>query len=149
MCMYVCIYIFYTLLALILRKTRIFKFFKISEPDPDPDLKFRIRIRIRLWSRIRSFSDPNFRIRIRTRRIRIRSDPDPGKSDPCGALDGTISRPELTATNSTLWGIISLAQFCTTRSPSSTQSGNSEPDVHQPPFLGPYLLEWLAGRLPP
>ncbi len=58
MCMYICIYIFYTLLALILRKTRIFKFFKISDPDPDPDLNFRIRIRIRLWSRIRS-SDPD------------------------------------------------------------------------------------------
>ncbi len=31
---YICIYIFYTLLALILRKTLIFKFFKISESDP-------------------------------------------------------------------------------------------------------------------
>ncbi len=37
MCMYICIYIFYTLLAWISCKTRIFKFFKISDPDPDPE----------------------------------------------------------------------------------------------------------------
>jgi hypothetical protein len=40
-----------------------------------------------------------------------------------------ISPPELTATNSTICGIISLAPFCTTSSPSSLQSGDSEPDM--------------------
>ncbi len=60
--------------------------------------------------------------------------------EPAAPLqDGTISPPELTATNSALWGIISLAPFCTTRSPSSLQSGDSEPDIPLDMHMGLYL----------
>jgi hypothetical protein len=46
----------------------------------------------------------------------LRRDFRRGASEPAAPLqDGTISPPELTATNSTLWGIISLAPFCTTK----------------------------------
>ncbi len=47
--------------------------------------------------------------------------------------------PELTATNATLWGIISRAPFYTTRSASSIQSGDSEPDIPLDMHMGLYL----------